>query len=759
MGSRNKEVDFKFIFHCLPGVSLLLSPDNPDFTIVDATERFLLSAHTERKNIIGKKLFEAFPGNPNDEITTNVINLKYSLEQVIASGMPDIMPIHRYDIENSNGIIEEHYWEPLNTPVIDEQGIIKYIIHTSENVTEKVSKEKKAKTREENFDYYFNHSFAPFAILTGKNFVFTFANAAYIKLMNGRQLVGKPLIEAIPEINGQAFVSLLLNVFETGISFHSTEIAATAVFDGNTEATTRYFNLSYTPYKNPEGVIEGILASGYDITEEVEIKKKEKKQVLNLQAFNLFMQAPVGFSLLRGNDHTLELVNSTGLRMAGKGEEIIGKTISEILPGIESQGYIEILDRVKINGETFNLKESPVTLMINGVEETLYVNLVYQPYYEGENIVGVLSVSTDVTELVLARKESEELRERFETMANNIPNLAWIANADGWIFWYNSRWYEYTGTTPKEMEGWGWKSVHDPENLKAVIEKWQLSIDTGDPFEMVFPLKGADGIFRPFLTRIIPVFDNDRKIIRWLGTNTDITKQKELERMKDDFLSITSHELKTPVTTIKAYGQIAESMLEAKGDLATLGMIKKMGTQVNKLTTLIEELLDISKIHKGKLSYKESFFDFNDMVTDVIEDMQRTSVTHIIKSELAGSKKIFGDKDKLSQVLYNLISNAIKYSPNADSIIVKTELHIEGIQLSVQDFGIGISAQEQQNIFEQFYRVNGDNQSTFPGLGIGLYICSEIIARMGSKIWVESIPGEGSVFFILLPFDHRNKVN
>ncbi len=177
MGSPNKEVDFKFIFHCLPGVSLLLSPDSPDFTIVDATDKLLLSTHTERKNIIGKKLFDVFPGNPNDEKATGVINLKYSLEQVIASGMPDIMQIQRYDIENRNGVFEEHYWEPLNTPVIDEQGIIKYIIHTSENVTEKVTNEKKAKTREENFDYYFNHSFAPFAILTGKNFVFTFASS------------------------------------------------------------------------------------------------------------------------------------------------------------------------------------------------------------------------------------------------------------------------------------------------------------------------------------------------------------------------------------------------------------------------------------------------------------------------------------------------------------------------------------------------------------------------------------------------------
>ncbi len=609
----------------------------------------------------------------------------------------------------------------------------------------------------DNFEYFLNQAFSPFAILTGRDFVFTFANAAYRQLMNGRQLVGKSLDEAIPELRGQPFVLLLEKVFETGIPYHTSKIAATAVFAGNSEPTTRYFNLSYTPYKNKEGITEGVLASGYDITEQVELKKKEEKQVLNQQAYNLFMQAPVGFSLLRGDDHIVELANEMALNLTGKTEEDIGKSVLEIMPEIESQGYIELLNRVKQGGESFNLKESPVTLIKNGKEESLYINLIFQPYYEGDNIAGVLSILTDVTEQVLARKESEETRERFETMVNNIPNLAWKANADGWIFWYNTRWYEYTGTTPEEMQGWGWKSVHDPETLPAVLEKWQLSINTGQPFEMVFPIRGADNVYRPFLTKIIPIRNSAGEIIRWLGTNTDITKQKEVEQMKDNFFSIASHELKTPVTTIKAYGQIAEGMLERKGDTETLGIIKKLNSQVNKLTSLIEELLDITKIQKGKLIYNEDFFDFNELVNEVIGDMQKTSFGHEIKSNLDISATIFGDRNKLSQVLNNLISNAIKYSPKADRIVVSTELQHESIQLSVQDFGIGISAEDQQNIFQQFYRVSGDNQSTYPGMGIGLYICSEIITSQGGKIWVKSIIDKGSIFYIRLPFDHREK--
>ena len=483
--------------------------------------------------------------------------------------------------------------------------------------------------------------------------------------------------------------------------------------------------------------------------------KKEEKELLNNQAYNLFMQAPVGFSLLSGENHIVELANETGLRLTGKGKEIIGLPISEVFPEVESQGYIEMLNRVKKSGETFDLKETPVRLFINGKEETLYLNLVHQPYYKGDEITGVLSISTDVTEQVLARKESEELRERFETMANNIPNLAWIANADGWIFWYNNRWYEYTGTTPEEMEGWGWKSVHDPEKLPEVLALWELSISNGQPFEMVFPLRGADNLFRPFLTRVVPIRNIEGKIMRWLGTNTDITKQKELEQMKDDFLSIASHELKTPLTTIKAYTQIVESILEKKGDAQTLGMIKKMNTQVNKLTSLIEELLDVTKIQKGKLVYNEAFFDFNEIIREVSDDMQKLSPSHTINLNLEAVGNIYGDKEKISQVICNLISNAIKYSPLADEILLSTTNQKGGICLRVRDYGIGISKSEQKKIFQQFYRISGENQATFPGLGIGLFICSEIIKRQHGELWMESTVGEGSTFIAWLPFDHR----
>ncbi len=754
----DSSIDFKSVFHAMPGIALLLSPDSPDFTILAVTDELIRFAKIPKGILVGRKLFEIFSENPGDTRTSGVKDLQKSLQEVMATVKPVRLEVLRYDVRNKRGIFEELYWAPLITPVLTDDGSISYILINAENVTEKILSEKEAKATKENFEYYLDQASSPFAILTGRTLEFTFANAAYIQLMNGRQLVGKTLDEAIPELKGQPFVTLLEQVYETGIPFHSSEIAATALFEGNTEPATRYFNLSYTPYKDHDGVTKGIVASGYDITEEVVTRQKIKRQVLNQQAYNLFMQAPVGFSLLTGENHIVELVNETALRITGKTKESMGHPVAEILPEIQSKGYVQFLDRVKQDGESIYLKESKVLLTRNGVEEKIYLNIYFQPYYEEDRIIGILTILTDVTEQVSSRKKIEELKDRFETMANNIPNLAWIANADGWIFWYNSRWFEYTGTTLKEMEGWGWQSVHDPKKLPGVLEQWQQSIQEGQPFEMVFPIKGADKIFRPFLTKIVPVKDSDGKIIRWLGTNTDITRQKEIERMKDDFMSMASHELKTPLTTIKAYTQIAESILEENGDKKTLAMMKRMSTQVNKLNTLIEDLLDVTKMQKGKLPYKDEFFDFNELISEVIDDMQKTSHTHTIKSTLGETSKIFGDRNKIGQVIDNLISNAIKYSPKADSIIVSSGVQNNGVLLSVQDFGIGILAKDRKKIFIQFYRVNDNNQITFPGMGIGLYICSEIINRHEGKIWIESKMGEGSVFNVWLPFDYREIV-
>ncbi len=500
---------------------------------------------------------------------------------------------------------------------------------------------------------------------------------------------------------------------------------------------------------------------------EIELRNIAEKESMHAKAENeneqkrlksLFMNAPAIIAVLRGPEHVYELANPLYMQLIGKHRSIVGKPIREALPELTGQGIYELLDEVYITGKPFIGNEISVKLdrKGRGKLEDGFFNFVYQPSQDVDGKVdGILVHAVEITAQVQYRKKVEDSEKKFRTLADNIPNLAWMANADGYIYWYNSRWYEYTGTTPNEMEGWGWQSTHDPNVLPVVLKQWKKSIKTAKRFDMVFPLKGADGIFRPFLTRIIPIFDDDGKLVQWFGTNTDITDQKQLERQKDDFLGIASHELKTPVTSIKAYGQVLQTMFQRKGDIKAVEHLAKMDAQVDKLTSLISDLLDVTKIQSGRMEFHEDFFDFNELANEQVEQLQLTTEKHTIRKELNQSRSVYGDRNRIGQVITNLISNAIKYSPHSEKIVVNTSSDKNNVTLCVKDFGVGIPRDKLDKVFEQFYRVSGTKEITFPGLGLGLYVSSEIIKREGGKIWVESIKGKGSTFCFTLPINKK----
>jgi PAS domain S-box-containing protein len=357
-------------------------------------------------------------------------------------------------------------------------------------------------------------------------------------------------------------------------------------------------------------------------------------------------------------------------------------------------------------------------------------------------------------DITASRKNEIEIKqseERFRTLANSVSHLAWMANPDGWIYWYNQRWYDYTDTTLEEMQGWGWDKVHHPEHIKRVIEYVKVAWQNDEPYELTFPLKRYDGVYRWFLTRVYPVKNKEGKVIQWIGTNTDIDDQKKASEQKDEFISIASHELKTPVTSLKGFTQILQMTFEKEGNKNAVNLLSKMDKQVDKLTNLIVDLLDTTKIENGQLKFNLEVFDFNNLVKEIAEEMRRTTITHEIIVEESDNANINGDRNRIGQVITNFISNAIKYSPDKSKIIITTTVEEQNVKLCVKDFGIGIASEKQSNIFDRFFRVTGDGQETFPGLGLGLFISKEIIKRHNGKIYVESAEGEGSKFCFLLP--------
>jgi len=232
----------------------------------------------------------------------------------------------------------------------------------------------------------------------------------------------------------------------------------------------------------------------------------------------------------------------------------------------------------------------------------------------------------------------------------------------------------------------------------------------------------------------------------------DITDRREIERRKDDFLSIASHELKTPLTTIKGYVQALERTVPKESSDKFKTILNKTAMHVNKLNNLITELLDVSRIQTGNLELHKTEFDFDKLVEETIEGLQNAAHHHKISIEGKSKAMVSADESHIVQVLNNLISNAIKYAPDSPRILVYVSAVSEYVKVSVTDYGMGISLEDQKRLFERFFRA-GEIQQRFPGMGIGLYICDQIIKNHGGTLWVQSEKGKGSTFNFTLPIN------
>src|SRR5207302_550937 len=248
-----------------------------------------------------------------------------------------------------------------------------------------------------------------------------------------------------------------------------------------------------------------------------------------------------------------------------------------------------------------------------------------------------------------------------------------------------------------------------------------------------------------------PIFDETGQVQYAVNIFSDLTARMELEQRKDEFIGMASHELKTPITFLRGFTQLLIRKLKNQGLPEPVAMLEKMETQITRLNKLVSDLLDVSKIRAGKLDYAEETIDIDALIHDIADTMQQISTTHTIAIHGASHRHIVGDSDRLGQVFTNLISNAVKYSPQANQVDISLAASQHTVTVSVRDYGIGIPKEHQQKIFDRFYRASEVRDQTFPGLGMGLYISSEIVKRHGGRLWVESTEGKGATFFISLP--------
>ncbi|MDQ6757897.1 MAG: ATP-binding protein [Bacteroidota bacterium] len=368
----------------------------------------------------------------------------------------------------------------------------------------------------------------------------------------------------------------------------------------------------------------------------------------------------------------------------------------------------------------------------------------------------LISLSGAVTRASLRVRKTAE---RFHALVENSADAIAVVDAAGKVLYASPSTKKVLGYSVKEYRKIdSWEKLH-PDELESLRQQYAEILKAPGTSKIVlhrYLHKSGKWVWiESTLTNLL----NNPSVAAIVSNFRNVTERVLLEKQKEDFVGIATHELKTPVTSIKAYAQILLKRFNKEGNDAAYNMVEKMDGQLNKLIALIGDLLDVTKIEAGHLQLHEEFYDFNDMVKETVEELQRITERHNIILNLASVPKIYGDKERIGQVFTNLISNAIKYSPSACDIIVNSKVENNSVTICVEDCGVGIEKDQQAKVFERFYRVSGPGGNSFPGLGLGLYISHEIIKRQGGHIWVESEVGKGSTFCFTLPLDYRMNLN
>ena len=397
----------------MPGLSVLIQPNPPRFTIKAVTNDLLQALGKSKNDLVGKDYFDPFPANPADHNFNGQVNLRGSLEAALVQKQTQYLPVQRYDVPDEEGVFSERWWSVSNKPVLNDDMEVIYIIHTATEITERILAERREGKIRDNEQTYNLFLQAPVAvgIIKGPEQIIELANDSLLQIWRkGKEVIGRPLLEALPEIKGSIFPELLHRVRLTGETYKASENHAYFLRNGKEELV--YFNFVYQPYfEDLNDTPVGVLAVANEVTEQVIARKKVEESEQRFR--NLITEAAVATALYAGPQMTIQYANEAMIKLWGKDASVIGKTVKEALPELEGQPFHQLLADVYETGETYWGKEDRGELKLDGKLQTFYFNFSYKALRNADGkIYGILNMAIDVTEQVLAKekvKESESL--------------------------------------------------------------------------------------------------------------------------------------------------------------------------------------------------------------------------------------------------------------------------------------------------------------------------------------------------------------
>lgn len=520
-----------------------------------------------------------------------------------------------------------------------------------------------------------------------------------------------------------------------------------------------FHNTTLVPLYGESQEIIGILSLTHNITDEKILHEK----LIESESFlkSITETTPNVISVIDLENDRFLFSNKAFFRLYGGNEsELSFQKIDAVLHKIIHPDDLELvtahIEKVK-NGTDEDQFEQEFRIVSDSHTRWFNVKSVSFKRNENGEVVQILANAKEITNRKKAEQELIRSRDLLFQAQKAAKLGVWEWNVENDDIICSDEFYRILGS-PVYSKGLSFADLTDlilPEDREMVKDAITSSVFTKKNFSVECRLMTEDDKFRHLLITGTPKLDENGNLKNIIGSGLDITELKDTEALlkkKEEFLSIASHELKTPLTTAKAYIELISKFTAASPDESLRTYISKAGNHIDKLARLISDLLDISKIQSGKMQFDIKPFDLDQMLKENIENLQATSIKHKIRFEGTTNAVLNGDKERLGQVLSNLISNAIKYSPNADEVQVFARREKGEVHISVKDHGIGIDKESYEKIFERFFRVD-IKRGHFQGLGIGLFISKEIVLRHNGRIWVESQPEKGSVFTFSLPVE------
>ena len=726
----------------------------------------------KREDILAKPLFEIFPELFHSDLAEIMNNVYKKAERFSAKG---------YEVNFlRNGETVTGYFDFILEPVLNTDGIIDIIAIASE-ITEEINNRKKIKEGEDRFRSLANE--APlFVWVTNENLQTTYINktgldyfgldeSMDLSALSWKKFIYSDDIERVLEIMFDSAKKHLPYTLEMRLKNGVTGKYRWFLDKGMPQYSNDKFtgfigtSLDIQDRKEAEAILENrVMERTRELDNQNKLLKKQNDLVKKI------LDSTRDLIAVYDTDTRIIAINQSALEIFGnKEEEVIGKKLIEAFPQFSNSKNNDDLVKA-LDGETIHndIYQSSVT-------GEYYENFLVPLRTDDNKIYAVLAMAHDNTNLINKNKELNE--------AQQIAQLAsWDWNPDTNEVNWSEQMYHIYGYENERFPVTFEKALErmipeDAEKVKQrmnekIAEARQLFIEKGETIfnnpSIEYPIFLPDGSKKILRGAGKIILSPDGKVSRIIGTVLDITenikqleelkKLNESDKLKSDFIKMASHELKTPVTSIKGYVQLLLTAINKDEDEKALSplLIKSslisIDKQTTRLTRLMSELLDLSKIETGKLELNKELFNLNELVIETVQDILYTNSKHTINIFHDFGCDIYGDKDRMGQVLINFLTNAIKYSPYSDKIEIWIKPSTKNyVSVSVKDYGIGIDKEDREKIFERFYRAQGKEEQTFPGFGIGLFIAKEIIQRHEGTIHLESEKGKGSVFTFTLP--------